>query len=182
MDPAKTAVVRDWQAPSAITGIQSLLGFCNFYQRFIKEYGQIARPLAILIRKGTLYKWTKECQEAFDQLKQAMLEVPILHHYNYERPTRVETDASDGVVTGVLSQQDPQIHFWHLIAYFSKTMQQAELNYNIHDKEMLAIILSFKAWRAELESLQHTPFMVYSDHRALKYFMTTKKLSARQAR
>src|SRR5579862_4436921 len=61
-------------------------------------------------------------------------------------------------------------------------MQPAELNYDIHDKEMLAIILSFEAWRAELEGLQHTPFTVYSDHRALEYFMTTKKLSARQAR
>ena len=60
--------------------------------------------------------------------------------------------------------------------------QPAELNYDIHDKEMLAIILSFEAWRAELEGLQHTPFTIYSDHRALEYFMITKKLSARQAR
>src|SRR5579862_7667212 len=107
---------------------------------------------------------------------------PILRHYHYELPTRIETDTSDGVVAGVLSQQDQQTHFWHPIAYFSKTMQPAELNYDIHDKEMLAIILSLEEWRAELEGLQHTPFTVYSDHRALKYFMTTKKLSARQAR
>src|SRR5579862_7276977 len=107
---------------------------------------------------------------------------PILRHYHYELPTRIETDTSDGVVAGVLSQQDQQTHFWHPIAYFSKTMQPAELNYDIHDKEMLAIILSLEEWRAELEGLQHTPFTVYSDHRALEYFMTTKKLSARQAR
>src|SRR5579862_8612450 len=110
-----------------------------------------------------------------------MLEAPILRYYDHERSTRVETDASDRVVAGVLSQQDPQTHFWHPIAYFSKTMQSAKLNYNIHDKKMLAIILSFEAWPAELEDLQHTPFMVYSNHRALEYFMITKKLSARQA-
>jgi hypothetical protein len=61
-------------------------------------------------------------------------------------------------------------------------MQSSELNYNIHDKEMLAIILSLTEWRAELEGVQVTPFLVYSDHRVLEYFMTTKKLSARQAR
>ena len=182
VDPEKIVVVRDWQAPSTVKGVQGFLGFCNFYRRFIREYGRIARPLTLLTRKGALYQWTKQCQEAFDKLKQAMLEAPILHYYDYELPTRVETDASNGVVAGVLSQQDPQTQFWHPVAYFSKTMQPAELNYDIHDKEMLAIILSLEEWRAELEGLQKAPFMIYSDHRALEYFMTTKKLSARQAR
>ena len=59
-------------------------------------------------------------------------------------------------------------------------MQPAKLNYNIHDKEILAIVLSLSEWQAELEGLQ-TPFLVYSDHHTLEYFMTTKKLSARQA-
>jgi hypothetical protein len=70
----------------------------------------------------------------------------------------METDASNGVVAGVLSQQDPQTKLWHPVAFFSKTMQPAELNYDIHDKEMLAIILSLGEWRAELEGLQETPF------------------------
>jgi hypothetical protein len=61
-------------------------------------------------------------------------------------------------------------------------MQLAKMNYDIHDKKMLAIILALEEWRAELEGLQRTPFTIYSDHRVLKYFMTTKKLSARQAR
>ena len=61
-------------------------------------------------------------------------------------------------------------------------MQPAELNYDIHDKEMLAIVRSLEQWRAELEGLQvEDPFSIYSDYRALEYFMTTKKLSARQA-
>jgi hypothetical protein len=61
-------------------------------------------------------------------------------------------------------------------------MQLAELNYNIHDKEMLAIIFLLEEWQAELEGLQETLFLVYSDYRALEYFITIKKLSARQAR
>jgi transposase InsO family protein len=181
-DPDKIQVVKNWNAPTTVRGVQGFLGFCNFYRRFIKEYGRIARPLNTLTRKGTPYKWTESCQEAFDQLKQAMLEAPILRYYDYELPTMVETDASNGVVAGVLSQQDLLTELWHPVAFFSKTMQPAELNYDIHDKEMLAIILSLGEWRAELEGLQKAPLMVYSDHRALEYFMTTKKLSARQAR
>jgi transposase InsO family protein/predicted aspartyl protease len=181
VDPDKVAVVRDWKPPSTVKGVQGFLGFCNFYRRFIKEYGRIAKALNALTRKGTVFKWTEQCQEAFDLLKRAVLEAPILHFFDYDLPTMVEADASNGVVAGVLSQQDPQTGRWHPVAFFSKTMQPAELNYDIHDKEMLAVVLSLDEWRAELEGLQ-TPFLVYSDHRALEYFMTTKKLSARQAR
>jgi hypothetical protein len=92
-----------------------------------------------------------------------MLEAPILRFFDYKLPTMVETDSLNGVVTRVLSQQDPQSGCWHPIAFFSKTMQSTELNYDIHDKEMLTIILSLSEWRAELEGLQN-PFLVYSDH------------------
>ena len=62
-------------------------------------------------------------------------------------------------------------------------MQAAELNYDIHDKEMLAIVLALAEWRPWLEGLQTSePFQVYSNHRALEYFITTKKLTGRQAR
>ena len=182
VDPSKIAVVREWRAPTTVKGVQGFLGFCNFYRRFVKEYGRVARPLSTLTRKGITFKWTEQCQEAFEQLKRAMLNTPILHYYDYGLPTMVETDASNGVVAGVLSQQDPQTGRWHPVAFFSKTMQPAELNYDIHDKEMLAVVLSLGEWRAELEGTQETPFQIYSDHRALEYFMTTKKLSARQAR
>jgi transposase InsO family protein len=182
VDPEKVAVVKKWQEPSTVKGVQSFLGFCNFYRRFITNYGRIAKPLNELTRKGTVFRWTPSCQGAFDQLKDTMISVPVLRYYDPAYPTMVETDASNGVLGGVLSQQDVQSGLWHPIAFFSKTMQPAELNYDIHDKEMLAIVRALEEWRAELEGLQADPFSVYSDHRALEYFMTTKKLSARQAR
>jgi hypothetical protein len=182
VDPKKISVVKNWQPPRNVKGVQGFLGFCNFYRRFITEYGRIAKPLTALTRKGLVFKWTDQCQEAFNKLKEAMLSAPILRYYDPELPTMVETDASNGVVAGVLSQQDSETELWHPIAFFSKNMQPAELNYDIHDKEMLAIVLSLGEWRAELEGLQEVPFKIYSDHRALEYFMTTKILSARQAR
>ena len=69
VDLNKVAVVRDWKAPTTVKGVQGFLGFCNFYRRFIKEYGRIAKHLNALTRKGTVFKWTEQCQEAFDRLK-----------------------------------------------------------------------------------------------------------------
>ncbi len=140
VDPDKVEVMRNWQPPKTVKGVQSFLGFCNFYRRFVGEYGRIARPLTLLTKKGILFKWTEQCQEAFDCLKEAMISAPVLRYYNAELPTMVETDASKGVVAGLLSQQDPDTGLWHPVAYFSKTMLPAELNYDIHDKEMLAVV------------------------------------------
>jgi hypothetical protein len=133
-----------------------------------------------LTKKEARYNFDAKCQEAFKKLKQALTSALILCHWNPDRPTRIETDASDGVTSGILSQQaeDQQ---WHPVAYFSKTMNAPECNYEIHDKEMLAIVRTLQEWRAELVSAR-TRFKIYSDHEALKYFMTKRMLNARQAR
>ena len=104
---------------------------------------------------------------------------PVLSHFHHGKPTRVETDASQGVVAGVLSQlqEDGQ---WHPVAYFSETLQKAEHNYHIHDKELLAVIRALQFWRAELIGLQtEDPFLIISDHEALKYFSTKRLLNIR---
>jgi hypothetical protein len=95
--------------------------------------------------------------------------------------TVVEVDASDLVVAGVLSQlRDGRLR---PVAFFSKKMSPAECNYEIHDKELLAIVKAFEEWRPELMGTDpNKPVKVYSDHRSLEYFMTTKKLNRRQAR
>jgi hypothetical protein len=180
-DPRKLDVVRHWERPTTVKEVQSFLGFCNFYRRFVREYGRIARPLTNLTKKGVPFAWTEDCQRAFEDLKLRLLAEPVLAHFQYRRPTRVETDASQGVVAGVLSQlqDDGQ---WHPVAYFSETMQVAELNYHIHDKELLAVVRALQCWRAELIGLQNEePFLIISDHEALKYFSTKRLLNIRQA-
>ena len=92
----------------------------------------------------------------------------------------LETDASDGVVAGILSQLHPDGE-WHPVAFFSKTMAPAECNYEVHDKEMLAIIRSLSQWRAELQGIG-SKVKIYTDHKALEYFMTKRELTSRQAR
>ncbi|EKD17763.1 polymerase [Drepanopeziza brunnea f. sp. 'multigermtubi' MB_m1] len=115
-----------------------------------------------------------------DKLKLALQHAPILCHFDPYKQTRLETDSSDSVVTSVLSQlQDDG--FYHPVEFFSKTMTDAKLNYPIHDKELLAIFRSFQNYKLELLGSQKS-IHVYTDHRTLEYFMTTKDLTARQAR
>jgi len=149
VDPEKIAVVKDWKPPQTVKGIQSFLGFCNFYRRFIQDYGRVARPLTLLTHIGATFKFDNSCYEAFQALKAALTSAPVLAHYDPEKESRLETDASDGVVAAVFSQKDKDEN-WHPIAYFSKTMAPAELNYEIYDKEMLSIVRGLAYWRAEL--------------------------------
>ena len=109
-----------------------------------------------------------------------MTSAPILRHYNPEYECMIETDASDSVIAGIFSQ----LHLdgqWYPVAYFSKTIALAECNYEIHDKEILAIVKSLAEWRPELHGTAHR-VKIYTDHKALEYFMTTKQLNGRQAR
>jgi transposase InsO family protein len=179
-DPEKVAAITKWKSPTTVKGVQSFLGFCNFYRRFIQGYSRIARVLHHLTRKEVPFIWTPKCEEAFNRLKKALSSAEVLRHYDPDLPTKVETDASLGVISGVLLQLHDST--WHPVAYFSKTMNSAECNYDIHDKEMLAIVRSLMEWRAELEGLQREErFMIYTDHRALEYFMTKRVLNRRQA-
>jgi transposase InsO family protein len=180
VDPEKVSAVVNWQTPSNVRGIQSFLGFCNFYRRFIPEYGKIAKPLVQLTKTGIAFQFDRKCWNAFEELKARLTSAPVLRHYNPELESMIETDASDGVLAGVLSQLHPDSE-WYPVAYYSKTMAPAECNYEIHDKEMLAVVKSLDQWRPELQGTANR-IKVYTDHKALEYFMTTKQLTARQAR
>jgi hypothetical protein len=183
VDPSKVEVVRNWKAPNTVRGVQSFLGFCNFYRRFIKDYGRIAKPLNHLTKNTVPFDFNEQCWNAFEELKEKLCSTEVLRHYNPDRKSRIETDSSDGVIAGVLSQlhSENDDDEWRPVAYFSKTMAPAECNYEIHDKELLAIVRSLNEWRPELYSTHHK-VMIYTDHKALEYFMTSKQLTARQAR
>ena len=117
---------------------------------------------------------------AFQTRKSRFCEAPILTHFLSEKQTVIETDASDYALGAILSQlcDDDRLH---PVAYHSRKFKPAEINYDIHDKEMLAIIVAFKEWEHMLKSC-HKELVIYTDHKNLEYFATTKVLSRRQAR
>ncbi|GJP57311.1 hypothetical protein CLOM_g16335 [Closterium sp. NIES-68] len=129
------------------------------------------------VKKNTPYKWEPKHQEAVEQLKQALTSAPVLILPDPERDYVIEADASDQAVGAVLMQD--QGNGLQPIAYLSKKLHGAELNYPIHDKEALAIVIAFKAWRCYLEGRRTT---VYTDHCSLKYLKTQPNLSRRQVR
>lgn len=180
MDPAKVKAITNWEPASNLKDVQAFLGFANFYRRFIKGFSKIVRPLVALTRKGIKFLWSPACQKAFQTLKNAFNSAPALSHFDPLREIFVETDASDFVSSGVLSQKDDQ-GVLHPVAFMSRKYNPAECNYEIYDKELLAIVRCFEGWRSELQGA-HFPIHVLTDHRNLEYFMTTKQLTRRQVR
>ena len=100
---------------------------------------------------------------AFEELRRRLL----VYHFDPELPTKLETDSSDGVIAGILSQEHPDGQ-WYSIGFYSHA--GAEANWEILDKELAAIIRTFEKWRPELMSCQYR-VSVYTDHRSLEYFV-----------
>jgi hypothetical protein len=180
MDPTKVGTIQNWETPKTVKDVQSFIGFANFYRRFIENFSKIVAPLTALTKKDVKFNFDHACQHAFEHLKERFISAPILRHFDPELPCVVESDSSDHVSAGVLSQYNKD-GILRPVAYFSKRLNPAECNYEIYDKELLAIIRCFEQWRPELEGAAF-PIRVLTDHKNLQYFTTTKLLSHRQAR
>ena len=172
MNSAKVSIIVKWLTLMNVKDVQSFLSFTNFYQRFIYDYSKLAFQLTCLIKKDIPFEWITECQSAFNALKKAFTSDVILRHYNLNLKIVVKTDTSDYVSEGILSQYDKN-GVLHPIAYFSKKHNSAECNYEIYDKELMAIIRAFKEWHSELEGSTY-PINVITDHKNLEYFMFIK--------
>jgi hypothetical protein len=180
MDNVKIQAILDWPAPRKIKDIQKFLGFANFYRRFIENFSGIVKPMTQLLRKDTRWQWGEEQQKAFDNIKEAFTMPPVRMMPNPHKPYMVECDASDFATGAVLSQRDDQGQI-HPIAFHSKSMNDAERNYQIYDKELLAIIQALQTWRHYLEGAEHQ-ITILTDHKNLEYFESSRTLTRRQAR
>ncbi|KAH9246295.1 hypothetical protein BASA81_016152 [Batrachochytrium salamandrivorans] len=180
MSPKKTQAIQDWPTPTNTHDVQVLLGFTNFYRRFVPSYARITQPMTALLRKDVKFEWSITAEQSLQQLKEAFCKDVILRHPDESKEFLVEVDASDYAVGGVLSQYDADKQL-RPVAFFSRQMVPAERNYEIYDKELLAITTCLKEWRHFLQG-SHTPFTILTDHKNLEYFMTTKQLTRRQAR
>jgi hypothetical protein len=178
MDPKKIRTITEWKKSATIRDVQCFFGFTNFYRIFIRNYSKIATSLTRLTRKDKL-EWNAEADQAFETLKKAFTTAPILTHPDFQKPFFLETYASDFALGAVLSQPDKDGRL-HPVAFHSRKVIAVEINYEIHDKELLTIIDSFQEWRHFLEGAQH-PVTVYIDHKNLENFMFAKVLNRRQA-
>ena len=151
IDPVKVAGVHDWPIPENQTDMQAFIGFVNFYHCFIRDFSTIARPLFNLTRFNKTWKWDTKEQEAFEHLKTAVTTAPVLVSSQDSEPFCIEADSSNFASGATLSQQLPGEEKWHPVAFYSKSLSLVEQNYEIYDKEMLAIIHMLEKWRHFLE-------------------------------
>ena len=175
MDPGKLKGIQDWPAPTTVKQVREFLGFENFYRRFIQGFSEIARPLNKLLKKDRKFKWTTECQQAFDDLKTRFTSEPVLMMPDQTKPFQIECDASKYASGAVLTQLDSNGDR-HPCAFISKMFSPTERNYKIYDWELLAIIRALKEWRHYIQGASHTT-VIFSNHKNLTYFQEARKLN-----
>ncbi|GFY24115.1 retrovirus-related Pol polyprotein from transposon 17.6 [Trichonephila clavipes] len=104
-DPEKVSAVKNWKRPENLRELRSFLGLCTYYRKFVKGFSNIARPLHKLTESKQKFQWTKECEDSFLQLKEALTSSPILIYPQPDKPFILDTDASNESVGAVLSQE-----------------------------------------------------------------------------
>lgn len=140
-DPKKLDTVSSWPEPALVKDVQSFLDFTNFYCRFVDNYARIVLPLNKLTRKDTPFDFTDTCRTAFNSLKCALLSYPVLCHFNPSLPCTLSTDACHFAILDVLQQPDDDARL-HPVAFYSRKLSPAEINYEVYDKELLAVVES----------------------------------------
>ncbi|MBW0541590.1 hypothetical protein O181_081305 [Austropuccinia psidii MF-1] len=168
----------NWPPPRKLKALQSFLGFANFYRHFIKNYSKKISSITSFLNKDSRFPLNEAALRKFHQIKEAFTIAAILSHFDPSLPTIVETDASDYALGALLSQISDSGK--HPIAFDSHKLLPAELNYEIHYKELLGIVWALKRWRAFLLSLSSS-FEGLTNQYSLQYFMSSKILTCRQA-
>ncbi|QRW17561.1 Retrotransposable element Tf2 protein [Rhizoctonia solani] len=180
LDKLKVQAVQEWPTPTKVKEVQSFLGFANFLCCFVANFSHIARLLHNLVKKDTPWKWETKEQEAFQGLKDAITNTPVLCHANPTKPYFLETDASSTAMGSILSQRQED-RCLHPLGLLSELFKGAKQNYNTHDKELLAIIRSFEYWCIFLEGTAH-PITVFTDHWNLEYWKESQTFNRCHAR
>lgn len=176
-DPEKTRKVREWPTPSNVKEVRSFVGLCSYYRRFIKDFARLAAPLHKLTQKDVRFKWTPECEHAFQVLKVKLTSTPILAFPDFSHPFILDTDASGETIGAVLSQiQDGKER---AIAYASRKLSKSEQNYSVTKKELLAVVHFVKYYRHYLYGRR---FMIRTDHGSLRWLFNFKDPQGQLAR
>jgi len=141
VDPRKVEVVLKWERPTNVTEIQSFLGFAGYYRRFIEGFSTIASPLTKLAHKEVRFVWSEECEASFQELKKRLTSAPVLALPSGTEGFVVYSDASKGGPGCVLMQHR------HVIAYASRQLKSHEVNFQVHDLELAAVVFALRVWR-----------------------------------
>ena len=162
-DPAKIQAIKDWSTPSNVKQLRGFLGLAGYYRKFIAHYGTISRPLTELLKKNVQFTWTSTRGAAFQALKLALMQAPVLALPDFKVSFDIHTDASGTGIGAVLSQKG------HPISYLSRSLCPRTQALSTYEKEWLALIMAVEKWKPYL---QHREFTIYTDHKTLVHLET----------
>ena len=176
-NPDKTSAITNWPTPKHTKDVKSFLATLNYYRKHIYNFASIAEPLYSLTRRNTKFVWTAVHNSAFETLKLRLETAPILAIYDPSLPTVIDTDASQTGVGAIISQIVNGNE--RVIAYASRTLNQAERNYSITKREFLAVIFALKQFR---HYILGRSFLLRTDHAPLTNYISMQNTSAQLAR
>ena len=163
MDPSKIAAVINYPPPSSVKSLQRFLGLVNFSLRFMPKLAAITYPLRHLLRKQVRYQWTEACQRSFQRVKELIQSSTVLAHPDFNKPFRIQTDASNHGLGAALLQLDDNLQL-RPVAFISRALSSSEANYSTTEKEFLAIVWAFQRFHPYVHG---SPVVVETDHKPL---------------
>jgi hypothetical protein len=173
VDPKRIEAVLKWERSTNVTEIHSFLGLARYYRRFIEGFSTIASPMTRLTRKEVKFEWSKDCEASFQELKSRLTSAPVLALPKGQEGFVVYSDASNKGLDCVLIQHG------RVIAYASRQLKTHEVNYPVHDLELVVVVFALRIWRHYLYGVQ---VQIFTYHKSLKYLMSQKELNVRQRR
>ena len=178
IDLDKLESIKEWSISQNIKEVQAYLKFVNYNKKFIRDFFQKALPLINLTKKDKKWQWIKSKQQAFEELKWACLENSMLKMINTTKSIRIETNASNLIISACLNQNNEGKY--HSMTYYLKKLFLTKQNYDIANKELLIIVVVLQYWRIYAKDC--SKFNIYTNHKNLLNFITTKKLNKRQVK
>ena len=174
VDPMKTATVQDWPTPRTVKDIRAFLGLASYYRRYIPKFASVATPLTDLMEKDIKLIWDDDCEHAFQALKKALVQPPVLAYPTRDRHFVLSMDASDTGMGAVLEQEQEEGGrvVKRVIAYASKTLNANQRRYCTMNKELLAVVTAIELFKYYLTG-RH--FTVVTDHASLTWLHNFKE-------
>ena len=177
VDQAKVAIIKTLMPPTTVKGIRSFLRHTGFYRRFIKDFSKVYRPLCRLLEKDAKFDFDESCRFSFDEIKSRLVTAPIMLTPDWNNDYEIMCNASNYAMGVVLGQRTEKI--LKAIYYASKTFNEAQENYSIIEKEMLAMVFACEKFRPYIPGSQ---VIIHIDYAAIKYLMEKKEAKPRLIR